>query len=102
MNLTDLFIDNVYAFSRSSFSKDLLFHARKCLLDYLAATIAGAKEYHSEEETFLGFPVSNGNVSTIVGHRNKTSPSIAALINGISAHAVELDDGQRFGNIPFT
>lgn len=99
MNLTDQFIDNVYAFARRSFSEDLLSHARKCLLDYLAATVAGAKEYYSVEESFLDLPISNGGVSTIIGHKKKTSPSIAALINGISAHAVELDDGQRFGNI---
>lgn len=99
MNLTDQFVDGIYAFSKRNFSENLQMHARKCLLDYLAATIAGAKAYFSVEESFLGLPISTGNESTIIGHKKKSSPAVAALINGISAHAVELDDGQRFGNI---
>lgn len=99
MNLSDQFIDNVFAFSRLQYSEELLSHARKCLLDYLAATLAGAKEYFSVEKSFLTSPISSGSSSTVIRHHTKTSPAIAALINGISAHAVELDDGQRFGNI---
>lgn len=99
MNLTDRFIDNVYAFSQLDYSDELLIHAKKCLIDYLAATMAGAKEYLSVEEALLQSPLSSGNASTIIRLNTKTSPAIAALVNGISAHAVELDDGQRFGNI---
>lgn len=99
MNLTDLFIDNIYEFSRKNLPEELLLHARKCLLDYLAAAIAGAKEYRSVENSLLESPVAQGSQSTIIGYDKKSSPAIAALINGISSHAVELDDGQRFGNI---
>ena len=98
-NLSDKFIDNVCAFSQLDYSSDLLLHARKCLLDYLAATLAGSKEYFPVEKAFLRSPISSGNTSSIIKHGVKTSPAIAALVNGISSHAVELDDGQRFGNI---
>lgn len=99
MNLSDLFLDNIYHFSKDSFSPELHAHARKCLLDYLAATIAGSKEYRKIESAFLNSPIATGSVSSIIGYNKKSSSVIAALINGISAHAVELDDGQRFGNI---
>ena len=78
---------------------ELQAHAKKCLIDYLAATIAGAKEYHTNETTFLNSPIAKGGISSVIGYKLKTTPAIAALINGISAHAVELDDGQRFGNV---
>ena len=99
MNLSDQFINNVYAFSHLDYTNELLIHARKCLLDYLAATLAGAREYHYVEDSFLNTPISEGNVSTVIRHNCKSSPVVAALINGVSSHAVELDDGQRFGNI---
>ena len=99
MNVTDLFIDNIYHFSRNPFSSELYTHSRKCLLDYLAATIAGSKEYSAVESTFLESPIARGGVSSVIGHKMRSTPAMAALINGISAHAVELDDGQRFGNI---
>ena len=99
MNVTDLFVDNIYHFSRNPFSSELYTHARKCLLDYLAATIAGSKEYRTVESAFLDSPIAKGGMSSVIGHGMKSTPVMAALINGISAHAVELDDGQRFGNI---
>ena len=99
MNVTDIFIDNIYHFSRNPFSLELYTHARKCLLDYLAATIAGSKEYRTVESAFLDSPIAKGGMSSVIGHGMKSTPAMAALINGISAHAVELDDGQRFGNI---
>ena len=99
MTLSDTFLDNVCQFSRETFSPELLAHARKCLLDYLAATIAGSKEYRKVESTFLDSSIATGSMSSIIGFNKKSSTVIAALINGISAHAVELDDGQRFGNI---
>lgn len=99
MNVTDIFIDNIYHLSKNPFSSELYTHARKCLLDYIAATIAGSKEYSAVESAFLGSPIAKGDVSSVIGSKTKSTPAMAALINGISAHAVELDDGQRFGNI---
>lgn len=98
-NLTDIFVDNVYDFSKMVFSEELYMHARKCLLDYLAATIAGTKEYSEVLTRLLASPVSAGKESSIIGFNKTSSSTFAALVNGISAHAVELDDGQRFGNV---
>ncbi len=99
MNLTDRFVDGLYAFSNSFFSEDDICHAKKCLLDYLGVTFAGAKVYHDVEKAMLnGFLFSEGD-ALIFGHNVKTTAPLASLINGVSAHAVELDDGQRFGNI---
>lgn len=99
MNLTDKFVENLYNFSKRDFTKEEEIHAKKCLLDYLGVTVAGAKAYHEVESTLLGTCLAEGGNSIVIGHPKKSSVPVAALINGISAHAVELDDGQRFGNV---
>ena len=99
MNLTDKFIEGLYAFSNRSFSEEDICHAKKCLIDYLGVTYAGANVYKDVEKAMLGSCLFNEGDALVLGHNIKTTVSLAALINGISAHAVELDDGQRFGNI---
>lgn len=99
MNLTDRFVDGLFAFSNKSFSKEDICHAKKCLLDYIGVTFAGAKVYHDVEKAMLNSLIFNEGDALVLGHNVKTTYPLAALINGISAHAVELDDGQRFGNI---
>lgn len=99
MNITDQFIDNLYTFSKREFTDKEVLHAKKCLLDYLGVTLAGAKAYYDVEKAMLETGIADGGKSTVIGHDKKVSAPLAALINGISAHAVELDDGQRFGNV---
>lgn len=99
MNLTDVFVDNLYNFSKRSFSETEILHAKKCLLDYIGVTLAGTKAYEEVENCLFKTCLLEGNSSIIIGTSKRATPPIAALINGISAHAVELDDGQRFGNI---
>lgn len=99
MNLTDIFVENLYNFSKRSFSEAEVLHAKKCLLDYIGVTLVGSKAYGDVENNLFESPLLDGNSSLIIGTSQKTSAPSAALINGISAHAVELDDGQRFGNI---
>ena len=97
-NLTDSFIDNLIVFSERLFTEGDILHAKKCVLDYIGVTMAGAEEYKREELSLLETGIGGG-YSTIIGYKEKVSTPVAALINGISSHAVELDDGQRFGNI---
>lgn len=98
-NITDIFIDNLISFSKRHFSTEDILHAKKCVLDYLGVTLAGAKEYADEERKLLSTKMINGGNSIVIGFSQKVSVPVAALINGISSHAVELDDGQRYGNI---
>lgn len=98
MNITNQFIANLISFSKRQFTDADILHAKKCLLDYVGVTLAGAREYDAVESKLCNTWISGG-AATIVGRDEKASVSIAALVNGISSHAVELDDGQRFGNI---
>ena len=99
MNITDQFIDNLYDLSKKVLNDEDVLHSKKCFLDYIGVTLAGAKEYYDIEEVLLATGLSEGGTFAVLGHNKIVSGPVAALINGISAHAVELDDGQRFGNI---
>ena len=83
MNITDLFIDNLYTFSKREFTDEEVLHAKKCLLDYLGVTLAGAKAYYEVEKALLETGIADGGKSTVIGYDKKVSAPIAALINGI-------------------
>ena len=66
--------------------------ARQCLLDWLAVTLAGAREELSrlllaEAEEQGGKPVA-----TLIGHAVKAPTQQAALVNGAASHALDFDD----------
>lgn len=69
--------------------------AKDSLIDYIGVTLAGLREIRGCYNNELA---SNGSVP-ILGTNIKTDVYSAALINGINAHAVELDDGNRFGMV---
>lgn len=71
--------------------------ARICLLDYLGATFVGS---HSKEAVLARQYIQKigGNPhATVIGmNGNKSSMPLAALVNGITCHAYELDDAHRY------
>lgn len=95
-NVTDLFLNAIRFLSDKDLSNNVVIKARACLLDYLGVTIAGAKLLKEKKQVLLDSQ-ENGNVCHIIGSSNMDSSSIAALINGICAHEIELDDGHRIG-----
>lgn len=70
---------------------------KECMLDYLGVTLAGGKAYCNELQQYLCNIEENGNGATAICFGKKIEVSNAALVNGICAHAVELDDGHRIG-----
>ena len=66
--------------------------------DHFGVVLAGTKKTSSQIicDVATEWGPTNG-VSTIVGHRQTTSPPFAALINGTAGHALELDDDHRTG-----
>ncbi len=92
-NRTDLFISDIQKFTDKVFTQKNYHQAKRCLLDYLGATLAGAQLLNEKKEnliTTLGF--SNGNIK-VIGNEYKTNLERAAFINGLYSHVAELDDG---------
>ena len=96
-NITDVFIENIKDFQTDSFPERIINTAKMCMLDYFGCTLAGTRFYGNQMNHFLkGFP-EKGTCSLIGGFGQRATLQTAALLNGISAHAIELDDGHRIG-----
>ena len=66
--------------------------ARQCVLDYLACTLAGAREELSD--ILLAEMAEQGGAptATVIGHAVRLPVLSAALVNGAASHALDFDD----------
>lgn len=94
--MTDQFLNNIRSIRREDISAEGWHQARRTLLDYLAVTVAGARIFRDKELAYLDAVGESGDC-TIIGANRKASMQTAALMNGMSAHVIELDDGHRRG-----
>lgn len=89
-----------YALSRfiSSLSNDdlpseLIAKAKEMFVDWLGFALAGRKNRAvAGFEAFANAMGPASGTSTILASRTRSSPYIAALVNGASSHVVEQDD----------
>lgn len=99
MNETKELCEFVFRLKQEQMPKEVVSIVKECILDYLGVTFAGAFEVKKQLNAYLDtFPVRNQE-SGVIGLQRKTSIEEAALLNGISAHYFELDDGNRFGMV---
>ncbi len=97
-NLTNSFLDGLSAKSQAIPEK-VIQQAKKCLLDYFGVVVGGARYLQKHHPSlFEGFTEDAGDCS-VLGTAYKTTAVNAALLNGFSAHVLELDDGHRKGMI---
>lgn len=95
-NTTNEFTDYLYA-KAEDITEPVREKAALCRQDYLAVAAAGAAKNAGRWKSVLGrLP---GGTAELIGYPVKTDGKTAALINGFNAHALELDDGQRFAMI---
>jgi 2-methylcitrate dehydratase PrpD len=66
--------------------------ARQCMLDWFAVTLAGAREDLSRMIAVEAAAEGGAPTATLVGHRAKAPPLLAALVNGATSHALDYDD----------
>lgn len=97
MNLSDTFIHTLYTLKEGPIPNEVKEEARKCLLDEVGAMLVGAKEIKERLSSYLS--MFSGNDATAVGLGCKASLQNAALVNGISGHAYDFDDGHRFSTV---
>ncbi len=93
INHTDTFISNIIEFSSRQFNESNKHNAKRCLLDYLGVTIAGAQILNDKTKLYLNTLDSiTGNIK-VIGSNIKTNLERASFLNGLNAHVAELDDG---------
>ncbi len=99
LNITDAFVDHLYAMSQQELPKHVIEQARLCLVDYMGCALAGAKMMEERNRKFLSIAVKQGGNNVVMGHDVKTTLHNVAFLNAMNAHATELDDGHRLGMI---
>lgn len=99
MNLTDKFLKEI----ENLFAKDIPEHvyqrARMALLDYLAVTVAGTAAQAEQLENYLRETDPENGAIGAIGLERSFSLKEAVFLNGLNAHALDLDDGVNKGII---
>lgn len=95
-NITDSFIGTVSSLIETEHQRPAFFMARKCLLDYFGVTLAGARTLAKKESMALDYLAERGSCH-VIGRSERFPANTSALLNGVSAHMIELDDGHRIG-----
>lgn len=96
---TDTFIDYLHDFFDSNIQSKDIEKARACLKDYLGVTLAGSSalfKNHPELKNLMDGDLADIKV---IGSNNGSNILNSALLNGMSAHYLELDDGYRYGMV---
>lgn len=94
--MTDKFINNIRSIRKEDITPEVWHQARRALMDYMSVDLPGAKAFQEKETAYMDALVETGDV-TVIGLNRKCSMQTAALMNGMSAHVMELDDGHRRG-----
>lgn len=98
LNKTDIFIANLTKLSDIISLGSVKTIARNGLLDYLGVTLAGSA-IMSEKERELLQSQRCPDGCYVLGTSIMVPINMAALMNGINAHVIELDDGHRQGAV---
>ena len=95
-SVSETLADFIQTATYENLPKEVIHQAKKCLLDTCGAIIAGS--FHSTSGKIAqnyARSLEEPPRATIVGTDLMRSTQTAAFANGISAHALELDDGSR-------
>ena len=89
--LANIMLNTTY----ENLTEEVISKAKLCFTDFLAVALKGSCTASGKD--VLSF-VNRSTESTVLGH-NLASPVDAALVNGVFAHSLDLDDGHRFAQL---
>src|SRR5262245_7660001 len=91
-NLTRTLAEQARTLRYEDLPEDVRKLAQQCVLDYLACTLAGAKE-ELTEILLAEMRVAGGTpAATVIGHTDRLPVLSASLVNGAASHALDFDD----------
>ena len=96
--LAEDFAEFIFKTDYGDIPKEVVLQARKCLLDFLGVALAGSRVGLAPLIRSLMVAMRGREEATIIGDRRKLPALHAALINGVAAHTLDMDDGHRFAN----
>jgi 2-methylcitrate dehydratase PrpD len=92
MGLTRALAEQARGLRYADLPDDVRMLARQCLLDYVACTLAGAKEELTEILLAEAQEQGGAPIATVIGHAARLPILSAALVNGAASHALDFDD----------
>ena len=95
--MTNRFIKHIYNIKKDDIPKEVYLQSKSCLIDYLAVTISGACSFSEKALNYIQSVGYSSEESTVIGMNCRSNMQTSALINGMNAHVIELDDGHRQG-----
>lgn len=95
-NLTDFLVDELSQVASETMPASAVAHTKGRLLDYLGVSLAGSRMIRDKGNSLLDALGNTSGPCTVIGFQRRTSMLQAALLNGLSSHVAELDDGERF------
>ena len=97
--LTDTFINNLVNYVNGDIDESVYSHIQNSFLDYIGCALSGSKLVESKADLLLSSALGTEGDCSIFGKGRHFGANISALINGMYAHALEMDDGQRVGTM---
>ena len=94
--VTQKFLDSIWDFSNRPVPDRVIGQVKNCLIDYMACTVLGASLLSEQGREYLDSFGSGEGAISVIGHRTRAPLMQAAMLNGIDAHLIELDDGHRY------
>jgi 2-methylcitrate dehydratase PrpD len=91
-NLTLMIAEYVHDTSYSDLPKQAIANAKLAIFDTIGVIFAGSRHRVGHIITDYVRASGTGGVSTVIGRRLRASPELAALANGVMAHALDYDD----------
>ena len=98
-NVTSVLVKLIHDLREEEYPPDIYAKAKECVLDYLGVTFAGAYTLRDKVRAYLDGLSPAGVGVPVIGFAGRASVHDAAMLNGIAAHCLELDDGSRFGMV---
>jgi 2-methylcitrate dehydratase PrpD len=89
--LTQILAEFIVGFDLKHVPPELIERARVGFIDTLGVMLAGSQEHVSSIVGDMVKMEASAPSATIVGHSLRTSPQLAALANGVAAHAMDYD-----------
>lgn len=77
---------------------EVLHQARRCLLDWMGVTLAGAREPAAGVMLEVARQAGNDPQATVIGTGHRVTAPFAALANGFSSHLLDYDDTYNPGH----
>lgn len=99
INISDDFLTSLFEIDRSHLTSINVNKVKECLLDFIAAFLAGKPIVSDRLLNYLNNELIEFNENRELLYYHKLNIENQVYVTGFTSHAAELDDGSRFGMV---